>query len=176
MRHQAIMIVAAVAAGGLTLGACSAAPMSASSPGSAAAATPASSPAQPVTKAAARSAAASFFALYSASQWAAAYALIWPSAKRVVTEATWARVHQRCPAAAAGLAYDIKGITLAGDTAVVRYGLSGALSRLGTAEQVFNYSHGQWWFKPSASDLATYRGHTAAQAVARMKAAGDCSS
>ena len=73
-----------------------------------------------------------------------------------------------------GLAYDIKGVTLAGNTAVVRYGLAGALSKLGTAVQVFTYSRGRWWFKPS--DLGVYRGHTVAQAVAAMKVKGDCAS
>jgi hypothetical protein len=174
-----IIIGALALTGGLTIAACSsgatAGPAS-SAPASPAAAAPASSPAQPETAAGARAAAKTFFALYSASQWAAAYQYISPAAQRVVSEATWAKVHQRCPSKAAGLAYTIKGVTLAGDTAVIRYGLSGALAGLGSAVQVFTYSGGRWGFTPSPADLAMYRGHTVGQAVAAMKAEGDCAS
>ena len=104
MRYQVITVVAASTLAGLMLAACSTAKTAASSPATSAAAAPTSSPAQPVTKAAVRSAATSFFALYSAGQWAAAYALVAPPAQRVVSETTWARVHDRRPAAAAGLA------------------------------------------------------------------------
>ena len=164
---------------GLTIAGCSSGATggpAGSAPASSAATAPTPSPAQPRTAAGARAAARSFFALYSASQWAAAYQYLSPAAQRAVREATWAKVHQRCPSKAAGLAYSIKGVTLAGNTAVIRYGLSGALAGLGTAVQVFAYSGGRWGFTPSPADLAMYRGHTVSQTVTAMKAKGDCAS
>jgi hypothetical protein len=54
----------------------------------------------------------------------------------------------------------------------MRFGLVGALSKLGTAVQVFICWRGRWWFEPS--NLGVYRGHTVAQAVTTMTAKGHC--
>lgn len=148
-----------------------------SSPAPASPAAPATSAApsataQPMTAAAARSAASAYFDLYAGGQYAATYALLSPAARRVISEQTWAGAHQQCVKQTQGLAYAVARPVLAGDTAVVNVSLAGAASKLGSEEASFTYSAGRWWYSPP--NLAVYQHHTTTQAVAALKAAGDC--
>jgi hypothetical protein len=51
--------------------------------------------------------------------------------------------------------------------------LAGVGSSLGSEEESFVYESGGWFWAPSTSDIAGYRG-TVAHIVAVRKAAGDC--
>jgi hypothetical protein len=132
----------------------------------------AASPAQPGTAAAAKAAAARFFGLYNAGQYAAAWTLLPPATRRAIPQATWVAVHGACPSGAAGLAFRITDVTVTGSTAVVTYQLSGAGAALGSAEQAFTYSGGQWWL--ALDDPAIYRHGSAKADIAAAKASGNC--
>jgi hypothetical protein len=54
----------------------------------------------------------------------------------------------------------------------VNVSLAGAAASLGSEEQTFAYRGGRWLFSPS--DVAAYRHHTVAQAVAALHAQGVC--
>jgi hypothetical protein len=139
-------------------------------------AAPAPSPAPaatPDTAAAARSAAEAMFALYGAGQYAAVYPMLSAQARAAVPEHKWVAVHEKCPPQAAGLAYKVGKPVMAGQTAVVAVSLAGVASSLGSEEESFVYQSGGWFWAPSASDIAGYKG-TVAHIVAVRKAAGDC--
>jgi hypothetical protein len=132
--------------------------------------------AQPETEAGVRSAATQFYALYSAGQWAPAWQMLTPAAQRQVPEATYAAVHAGCPSASAGLARVIKGVTMAGSTAVVTETVAGVASALGSVTDAWSYSGGRWGIALSQSSLADYSHGSAAADVAALKAAGSCAS
>jgi hypothetical protein len=175
--------LAAFPAAAITLAACSGSPApaagtSSTPPKSAAASSPAgaSSPAaEPDTAAGARTAAETYFALYSAGQWAATYALLAPSASSQVSESAWVDVHEGCPSAAAGLAYQVGKPVMVGNTAVMPVSIAGALSKLATVEETFTYSGGQWRWQPSGSGAAVYTHGSVTADIAAAKAAGYCS-
>lgn len=176
MTHKQALAAAAVIAGGLTVTACSSsAPPAATSPASAAAAaSAASTPAQPETAAGAKAAAQQYFGLYSAGQYAAAWPLLAPTAQKAVPEATWAAVHQDCPSESAGLAYDVKNVTVTGSTAIATVTLAGAASSLASGSEAFTYAGGKWGYAPSPSDLSLYQHGSVAADVAAAKAQGYC--
>jgi hypothetical protein len=132
------------------------------------------STAQPETAAAASAVARQYFGLYSAGQFAAAYGLLAPSARRAVSETTWVAVHQGCPSQAAGLAYEVKDATLTGNTAVVTVSLAGAASSLASESEALTYSRGRWGFVPN--DLSLYEHGSVKADLAAAKAAGYCAS
>ena len=146
--------------------------------GTDAAAAPSSSPspAQPDTAAGAKAAAQQYFGLYAAGQYAAAWSLVTPSAQKAVPEATWAAVHQDCPSQTAGLAYDVKNVTVTGDTAIATVTLAGAASSLASASEAFTYAGGKWEYTPSPADLSLYQHGSVAADVAAAKARGYCTS
>ena len=74
-------------------------------------------------------------------------------------------------AVTSGLSYKVGTPTLARTSAVMSVSLAGVASRLGSEEVTFVYRDGKWLYAPS--DLPSYKG-TAAQIVARFKAAGTC--
>jgi len=125
-----------------------------------------------MTGAAARSAATSYFDLYAAGQYAAAYELLSPAAQKVIKERVWVRVHQECRGTP-GLAYKVTRPVLAGSIAVVNVSLAGAASSLGSEEQSFAYRGGRWLYVPS--DLSLYRHRTVPEILAGLKAQGVCS-
>lgn len=131
---------------------------------------------QPETEAAVRSDATQFYALYAASQWAQAWAMLAPSAQKAVPESTYVGVHQGCPSASAGMARVIKSVTVAGSTAVVTETVAGALSSLGSVTDAWAYSGDRWGLALDPSSLKGYSHGSAAADVAAMKAAGDCAS
>lgn len=133
----------------------------------------AAKPAQPETAAAAKTAAARFFGLYTAGQYAAAWTLLPPSTRRAIPQATWVAVHKACPSAAAGLAFQIKNVTVTGGTAIVTYSLSGVGAALGSATQALTYSGGQWWLP--LSDTNVYEHGSVKSDIAAAKAKGSCS-
>ena len=168
------LIVAAVLAAAACSSGISSTPAStATTAATTASASATASPAQPATAAAAKAAAARFFGLYTASQWAAAWTFLPPSTRQVVPQATWVAVHEGCPSASAGLAFQITNVTVTGSTAVVTYTLSGAASKLGSATQAFTYSRGQWWLV--LSDPGAYQRGSVKDDVAALKAEGECS-
>lgn len=128
--------------------------------------------AEPKTRAAVRAAAASFYRLYSASQFAASWALLALTAKKQVPQSVWVGVHEACPSAGTGMARAIKSVVVFGDAAIVTETITGTLSRLGPAEDVFNYANGHWGFSPGAPGIY-HRGSVAAD-IAAAKAAGFC--
>jgi hypothetical protein len=132
--------------------------------------------AQPETEAALRSAATQFYALYSAGQWPQAWTMLAPSSQHAVPEATFAAVHDGCPSASAGLARVIKGVTMAGSTAVVTETVAGTAGALGSVTDAWSYAGGRWGITLSQSSMADYSHGSAAADVAAMKAAGQCAS
>lgn len=142
-------------------------------PGSAAPGAVASSAAAvtPDTTAAAQSAAQQFFTFYSAGQWDDAWQYLTAADKREAPESVYAAVHQQCPSAAAGMAYATKGVTLAGQTAVVTYTVSGATGALlGNATMPMTWTPSGWGVEPSGMSVYTH-GNVSAD-LAAAKAAG----
>jgi hypothetical protein len=133
-------------------------------------------PAQPETEAGVRTAATQFYSLYSASQWDAAWADLSPATQAAVPKATWTAEHEQCTSASAGMAREIKGITMAGSTAVVQETIAGALSKIGTASDAWTYADGRWGLTLPAADLAIYSHGSVKADVAAAKKAGDCAS
>ena len=133
-----------------------------------------SAPKTPDTSAAAKSAAAQFFALYSAGQWAPAWQYLTAADKAEAPLSVYEAVHAGCPSKAAGLAYAIKGTTMAGRTAVVTYTLSGVAGALGSATMAETWTAAGWTVSPD--DMGVYSHGSAAADVAAAKAAGDCAS
>jgi len=127
--------VAVLAAAACSSGASPTATSTARAATASASATAAAAATQPETAAAAKSLARQYFGLYSASQFAASYGLLAPSAQQAVSETTWVAVHQGCPARSAGLAYTISKATLTGNTAIVTVSLAGAAASLGSVSQ-----------------------------------------
>lgn len=132
------------------------------------------SPSAPDTAAAAKAAAEQFFALYSAGQWAAAWKLLAPADRKQAPERVYEAVHQGCPSRAAGLAYNVQKITLAGSTAVVTYSISGAASALGSATMALAWTPAGWGVEPN--EMGIYSHGSAAADIAAAKAAGECAS
>ena len=169
MRHRRPFAAAALIAGGLTVTACS----SSGSPAPAGTAAAAPSPsAQPETAAGAKAAAQQYFGLYSAGQFTAAWTLLTPAVQKEIPAATWAGVHQGCPAQSAGMAYDVKNVTVTGNTAVATVTLAGAASSLASGSEAFTYTAGRWGYAPS--DLGLYQHGSVAADVAAAKAKGYC--
>lgn len=136
---------------------------------------PAAAPAGPAeakTRAAVRAAAASFYRLYSSSQFAASWDLLALAAKKQVPQSVWVRVHEACPSAGAGMPRAVKSVVVFGDAAIVTETITGTLSRLGPAEDVFNYANGHWGFSPG--DPGIYHRGSVAADIAAAKAAGFC--
>jgi hypothetical protein len=174
---------AVIVAGTITgISACSGSPAPAASPAATTAAstaassavTPSATPAQPETAAAAKAVALQYLGLYSAGQFATSYPLLTPAAQKAVPESAWVAVHQGCPSVSAGMAYEIKNVTMTGSTAVMTVTLAGAASGLASASEAFIYSGGKWGFSPS--DLNLYEHSSVAADIAAAKAAGDCAS
>ena len=96
--------------------------------------------------------------------------------QKAIPETTWAAVHQGCPPQSAGLAYDVKNVTVTGNTAVATVTLAGAASSLASASEAFTYAGGKWGYTPGPSDLSLYE-HGSVQAdIAAAKAQGYCAS
>ena len=172
MRHRPFALGAAFLAAAAALAGCS----SGGTPQTAASAAPAAAsqaPGQPETAAGARATAQQYFDLYSAGQYAAAWALLSPAAQKAIPQSVWVAVHEGCPSASAGLAYDVKHITMAGNTAVATVTLAGALSKLATGSEAFTYSGGRWGFSPSG--MSIYGHGSVAKDIAAAKAKGLCS-
>ena len=142
--------------------------------GPAAPAAASSAPATPDTSAAAKSAAAQFFALYSAAQWAPAWQYLTAADKREAPLKVYETVHNGCPSKAAGLAYKIQGVTMAGRTAVVTYTITGVASALGSATLAETWTASGW--KVTGNDMGIYSHGSASADLAAAKAAGDCAS
>ncbi len=139
----------------------------------AAATTPAAaSPAQPATAAGARSAASQYFALYSAGEFAASWALLNPAVQRAIPQRVWVAVHEGCAGASAGLAYHIKNVMVDQDTAVVAFRLAGARPGLASGTEAFAYAGGRWGYMPA--DMGLYRHGSVAKDIAAAKARGLC--
>jgi len=162
----AVALVAGGAAGWVLRG-----PGGAAAPGPAASAAAAAG--TPDTAAAAQSAAQQFFTFYSAGQWGDAWKYLTAAEKRAVPEPVYAAVHRACPSAAAGLAYSIKSVTLAGQTAVITYTVSGATGALvGNATMPATWSPSGWGVEPSG--MSIYSHGSVSADIAAAKAAGDC--
>jgi len=181
MRHR-LACAAVITGAAIAVTACSSSgtPATTTASATAAAATtsapasPAAVAAQPETAAAATAVAKQYFGLYSAGQFATSWGLLAPSAQAAVSQATWVAVHEGCPSASAGLAYDVKDPTVTGNTAVVTVTLAGAGSSLASESEALSYSGGRWGFLPN--DLGYYRHGSVKADLAAVKAAGFCSS
>lgn len=169
------LVPVVVAAGVMATAAACSASTSPSSSGASDTATQApSAPPAPETAAAAKSTAEQFFALYSAGQWSAAWKLMAPADQKQAPEQVYEAVHQGCPSQAAGLAYNVEKVTLAGSTAVVTYTISGAASALGSATMALSWTPAGWGVEPGEMSIYSH-GSTAAD-IAAAKAAGECAS
>jgi hypothetical protein len=146
------------------------------SPSAAAASTAPKAAAEPETKAGVRAAATQFYAFYSASQWAQAWAYLAPATRRAVPAKTWTDVHEQCASPTAGLARTIKSVTLAGSTAVVSETVAGTLGKIATVSDAWAYSGGRWGLVLDKSSTAVYSHGSVKADVAAAKAAGECAS
>ena len=138
----------------------------------ASAVSPFSTTVQPETTAGAEAVAQQYLGLYSAGQFAASWNLLTPFVQKEVPEATWVGMHQGCPSQTAGMAYDVKNITMTGNTAIATVTLAGAASSLASGSEAFTYAGGRWGYTPS--DLALYQHGSVAADVAAAKAQGYC--
>jgi len=125
----------------------------------------------PKTAAAAKSAATLFLDLYAAGQYSATYAMLSPSAKKVISKDTWVRVHQTCKTSASS-GYTVTEPALSGSNAVVNVSLAGTRSDLGSDQENLIYRGDRWYFVPP--DLSLYKHRTAAQVTARLKSLNEC--
>jgi hypothetical protein len=133
-----------------------------------------SAPATPDTSAAAKSAAAQFFALYSAGQWGAAWQYLTAADKTEAPLSVYTAMHQGCPSEAAGLAYKIQQVNMAGKTAVVTYSLSGVASAIGSGTMAETWTPAGW--KVTDNDIGVYSHGSAGADLAAAKAKGECAS
>jgi hypothetical protein len=172
MRYAAFAVTAAFLLSACGHSAGTAVPAGSTTP-TAAPAVASSTPAgQPETPAGAQAAARTFFALYAAGQYAAAYPSLDSAFRASVPEAKWVAVHQQCTSSTSGLSYEVGAPVMAGTAAaVMKVSLSGAAAAIGREEITFDYESGSWSWVPG--DTASYQG-TVAQVVARMKASGGC--
>jgi len=131
-------------------------------------------PASPQMKTGARAAAAKFYDLYSARRYSAFWNLLAPATKRQISRGVWVSVHEACPSAVTGEPRVIKELTVFGNAAIVTEAVTGAPSKPGTAEDVFNYAGGRWSYSPQ--DLSIYHHGSVTADVAAAKAAGFCTS
>ena len=125
----------------------------------------------PETAAAAKTTATLFLDLYAAGQYSATYAMLTPSAKRVISKHTWVRVHQACKAAS-GASYKVTEPVVTGSNAAVSVSAAGTRSDLGGDHENFNYRGGRWCFV--VPDLPLYRHHSAAEVTAELKSLNEC--
>jgi len=133
-----------------------------------------SAPATPDTSAAAKSAGAQFFALYSVGQWGAAWQYLTAADKTEAPLSVYTAVHQGCPSEAAGLAYKIQQVNMAGKTAVVTYSLSGVASAIGSGTMAETWTPAGW--KVTGNDMGVYSHGSAGADLAAAKAKGECAS
>src|SRR6202046_2114839 len=92
----------------------------------------------PKTAAAAKSAATLCLDLYAAGPHSATYEMSSPGAKKVITERTWARVHQTCKDNP-GASFTVTGPVLTGSNAVLNVSLAGTQSALGSDQERLVY-------------------------------------
>lgn len=128
--------------------------------------------ASPQMKASASVAAKHFYDLYAASQYTAFWNLLAPSTKREVSRKAWVGVHEACPSTSAGKSRVIRTVTVFGNAAIVSETVAGGPPD--AAEDVFNYTNGNWSY--SLGDLSIYRRGSLTADVAAAKAAGFCTS
>jgi hypothetical protein len=83
-------------------------------------------------------------------------------------------VHQGCPSEAAGLAYKIQQVNMAGKTAVVTYSLSGVASATGSGTMAETWTPAGW--EVTGNDMGIYSHGSAGADLAAAKAKGDCAS
>jgi hypothetical protein len=129
-------------------------------------------PAEPETKDGVHASAATFYRLYSTGQFAASWELLSPAAQRDIPRTTWVSVHNACPPAGIGASRIVKSVLVFGSAAIVTETIAGADSRLGKAEDVFNYAHGHWGYMPN--DIGVYHHGSVHADVAAAKALGFC--
>jgi len=178
MRFQAMAVVPAAVAAGLTLAACSPASSGSSAPPSPAAhsvspGAHASTPVEPQTAAAVRADADDYLTLYTARQFGIIYQMLSIPARQAISQQAWVAVHRGCPGVARGLAYKIRHIAVTGRTAVVTVALTGGAQPVSATETLV-YANGHWGFSPR--DLRLYQHGSVSADVAAAKAAGGCAS
>jgi hypothetical protein len=152
-------------------------PTAGSPPVSPASATPRARPASlpgAKTKAGARAAAARFDRLQVASQYAASWDLLTPTARRLVPRDVWVGVHEGCPAARPAGHRTLGRVTVFGTVAIVAERIPGTRPGRGKGENVFAYANGNWGYSPN--DLSIYQHGSVAADIAAAKAAGLCAS
>ncbi len=173
MRTRNALAAAVLATAALAVAACSAS--TAPAPAAPAATVKASAPSVPVTAAAARTAIRQYLALYSAGQWDAAWQYLAPSARKTAPEKLYAAFHGQCPSQAAGLAYQVKDVTMAGKTAVITYTIPVLAKAFGSATAAMAWTPGGWKVEMDAASAALYSHGSLAADLKAAKAAGYCS-
>jgi hypothetical protein len=139
---------------------------------------PAAAPAAPApdTATAAESAAASFFALYSAGQWQAAWQRLVPADQKIAPEELYVEFHDACPSEAAGLAYKIESVTMAGKAAVVTYTIPIVEKGLGSATITEDWTASGWRQEFTSGSASDYQHGSLKADFAAAKAADECAS
>lgn len=100
--------------------------------------------------------------------------MLTPSDRHAVDQSTYVAVDQGCPSASAGLARDIKRVTVVGNTAIVVENVAGVLSSIGTVTDTFIYSNGQWNYSYPPSVLSVYEHGSVSADIAAARSAGYC--
>lgn len=157
------------------LGACTA-QATAPAPAKAKAASTTAIPAVPDTSTAAKAAAADFFALYSAGQWQAAWQRLAAADQKIAPESLYVAFHDACPSQAAGMAYKIESVTMAGKVAVVTYTIPVVEKELGSATIAEDWTSSGWRQEFTSGLASDYRHGSLKADVAAAKTAGECAS
>jgi hypothetical protein len=124
---------------------------------------------------AAKAAAVEYLTLYSAGQWQAAWRLLAPQDQRLAPEAVYAAFHRQCPPEAAGMAYKVEGVMLAGRSgAVVTYTVPVMEKVYGSATNPMEWTPGGWRVEFDAAAIAQYSHGGLEADVKAAKKAGDC--
>jgi len=99
-----------------------------------------------------------------------------PADQKIAPEKLYIDFHDACPSQAAGLAYKIESVTMAGKAAVVTYTIPVLEKALGSATITEDWT-ASGWRQEFTSGLASDYQHGSLKAdVTAAKAAGECAS
>lgn len=126
----------------------------------------------PKTSGGARKTAAQFDQLFFSSQFAASWRLLSSSAKHLIPENLWVKVHEGCSPASSGAAREVASVTIFGDTAIISEKIASGSSGHDADHYLLNYANGRWAYSPD--DMNIYHRGSVAADVAAAKAADFC--
>jgi hypothetical protein len=106
----------------------------------------------------------------------AAWQLLVPADQKVAPENLYVEFHDACPSEAAGLAYEIESLTMAGKAAVVTYTIPVVEKELGSATITEDWGASGWRQEFTSGSASDYQHGSLKADVPAAKAAGECAS